>query len=352
MKKLICLILISLLSFSLFASLPILNRNKLIEFSSDRSISGNPIVFIVDKDNARVTVSCGSVDPNSTSLQLLMNRSDGNIISYFINNEDGQLVISGSSYQQFIDSIRINSNLALIIRDNINIYAKATIELDVSLFNSLLSSSSEGSYTIGDRGPAGGIVFYDKGSYSDGWRYLEVSPADVRIVSGSPSCDSMDMWYDFGEEEYTFGQYAKELDGWPLFTNGTTSFKDTNCTSRKVGMGLSNTKKLVSCMGTKAIYFDSAKTMTTPNYAAKMCLDLVFNGFDDWYLPSLDELVLVYENVFKLGLCDYSNGYYDGYWSSSEYPTSGQIAYTYDNDDGESFLLRPYKHHVRAVRYF
>jgi formylglycine-generating enzyme required for sulfatase activity len=29
------------------------------------------------------------------------------------------------------------------------------------------------------RGPAGGFVFYDKGSYSDGWRYLECSPVDA-----------------------------------------------------------------------------------------------------------------------------------------------------------------------------
>jgi len=34
-------------------------------------------------------------------------------------------------------------------------------------------------YKIGDRGPAGGFVFYDKGDYSDGWRYLEVAPNDL-----------------------------------------------------------------------------------------------------------------------------------------------------------------------------
>ena len=28
-------------------------------------------------------------------------------------------------------------------------------------------------------GPAGGFVFYDKGNYSDGWRYLECSPVDA-----------------------------------------------------------------------------------------------------------------------------------------------------------------------------
>ena len=32
-------------------------------------------------------------------------------------------------------------------------------------------------YNIGDTGPAGGIVFYDKGRVSDGWRYLEAARA-------------------------------------------------------------------------------------------------------------------------------------------------------------------------------
>jgi hypothetical protein len=31
-------------------------------------------------------------------------------------------------------------------------------------------------------GPAGGFVFYDKGNYSDGWRYLECSPVDAGQV--------------------------------------------------------------------------------------------------------------------------------------------------------------------------
>jgi len=45
-----------------------------------------------------------------------------------------------------------------------------------------VSCQSPGSapvYHIGDTGPAGGIVFYDKGSYSNGWRYMEVAPNDI-----------------------------------------------------------------------------------------------------------------------------------------------------------------------------
>jgi TolB-like protein len=39
-------------------------------------------------------------------------------------------------------------------------------------------------YKIGDTGPAGGLVFYDKGAFFDGWRYLEASSSDVG--SGAP----------------------------------------------------------------------------------------------------------------------------------------------------------------------
>jgi len=33
-------------------------------------------------------------------------------------------------------------------------------------------------YSIGETGPAGGLIFYDKGNNSDGWRDLEAAPAD------------------------------------------------------------------------------------------------------------------------------------------------------------------------------
>ena len=38
-------------------------------------------------------------------------------------------------------------------------------------------------YNIGDKGPAGGIVFYDKGEYSDGWRYMEAAPYNSTVAS-------------------------------------------------------------------------------------------------------------------------------------------------------------------------
>ena len=40
-------------------------------------------------------------------------------------------------------------------------------------------------YNIRDIGPSGGYVFFDKGSYSDGWRYLEAAPVSFEFTSTS-----------------------------------------------------------------------------------------------------------------------------------------------------------------------
>ena len=50
--------------------------------------------------------------------------------------------------------------------------------------------------------------------------------------------------------------------------------------------------------------------------AADICANFSLGGYSDWFLPSKDELNLMYENlkIFRVG------GFTDGfYWSSSEY---------------------------------
>jgi formylglycine-generating enzyme required for sulfatase activity len=39
----------------------------------------------------------------------------------------------------------------------------------------------QGIYEVGETGPAGGLVFYDKGSVSGGWRFLEAAPASTEF---------------------------------------------------------------------------------------------------------------------------------------------------------------------------
>ncbi|MCL2762731.1 MAG: DUF1566 domain-containing protein [Treponema sp.] len=61
------------------------------------------------------------------------------------------------------------------------------------LFATCASSHAQGIqvYKIGDTGPAGGIVFYDKGDNADGWQYLEAAPPDFEFEANWNSANDM-----------------------------------------------------------------------------------------------------------------------------------------------------------------
>jgi hypothetical protein len=112
-------------------------------------------------------------------------------------------------------------------------------------------------YKIGDIGPAGGIIFYDKGNSSGGWRYLEAAPASTEKISSELLRYSSDRSY-------------------------------AEITDRSLGAGINNTR----------IYLDKLrKNNVNGNTAPWFCDTLVYNGFSDWYLPSLDEVLMMYTNV-------------------------------------------------------
>jgi hypothetical protein len=91
-------------------------------------------------------------------------------------------------------------------------------------------------------------------------------------------------------------------------------------TKSSIGSGMSNTNAIISHIG------------NTGTYPAKLCADLVLNGYSDWYLPSKDELEQLHINSASLDLASYasilmlwsstetefgSNSAYEFYWSTS-----------------------------------
>jgi hypothetical protein len=125
-------------------------------------------------------------------------------------------------------------------------------------------------YRIGQQGPAGGIVFYDKGRYSDGWRYLEAAPSDFpNAIAWAP--------YDFS------------ISG----------------LERGIGMGKSNTEKIITQL----------EQFNYPQTAAMVCWTNETNGFRDWFLPSVDELNLLYQNLYRSRLGGFNANRV--YWSST-----------------------------------
>jgi len=152
---------------------------------------------------------------------------------------------------------------------------------------------------LGDNGPAGGIIFYDKGSYTNGWQYLEAAPSDQS--GGAQWC----------------GSYA------------TTGARATG-----LGDGISNTAIIVS--------------KQSGSYAANICSSLVLGGFSDWFLPSYEELEKMYVNLKAKGLGSFALA---GYFSSSE-TTSGNAWGKYFDDNTWGALDKRGSFAVRAARAF
>ena len=86
-----------------------------------------------------------------------------------------------------------------------------------------------------------------------------------------------------------------------------------------------------------------------PGIAAKLCGDLVLNGFSDWFLPSKDELNQLYLKLHVNGLGNFSAS--DFYWSSSEYDSFHAWCKSFLNGN-QNNLPKNSPIRVRAVRAF
>jgi len=91
-----------------------------------------------------------------------------------------------------------------------------------------------------------------------------------------------------------------------------------------------------------------AKSSTNKNIAARICSTLKLHGYSDWFLPSIEELKLMYYNFKAKALGNFSSVQY---WSSSE--TDFNNAWIMDFGLGVSTENNTAKSYAaRAVRYF
>ena len=162
---------------------------------------------------------------------------------------------------------------------------------------------------IGDTGPGGGIVFY-------------VSAAVINTVSGVSAG-------------------GRNLEAAPNTWNGgaSDSRAEWGCNEILIG-GADGTDVGTGAQNTK----DIDTGCTTSGIAADMAINLVFGGQSDWFLPSLDELGLMFENLFAKDVGGFA--LFD-YWSSSEHDVnrawiqSPSHGYQGDPPKGEPFDVRP-----------
>lgn len=163
---------------------------------------------------------------------------------------------------------------------------------------------SNGPCAVGDIGPAGGVVFYDAGSKQSWGRYLEAAPI-AGEVRGLP-------WKKLNVDDRRRPVYRDTKQ---------RSARVARVMSKQIGMGAVNTKAIVS-------------TYRKGSYAARYAHDLVLNGFDDWFLPSADEIDVMF-NVLQTSRQPMDTFAPRFYWSSSEYDFNN--AWTQSMRSGQQF---------------
>jgi hypothetical protein len=173
-------------------------------------------------------------------------------------------------------------------------------------------------YIIGDKGPAGGIVFYDKGSYSNGWRYMEASPLDAN--------------------ESEWGCLGSLID---------------NANSSEIGAGLLNSVSITNYHDKLNNYYTNPSICNPANngsVASRESLLYNINNTKDWFLPSENELSLLYNNLKTEDLSTFKN---TNYWSSTQMDENNAICIDFSNGNVISHSkVNSNNCQVRFIRYF
>ncbi len=214
---------------------------------------------------------------------------------------------------------------------------------------------------MGSVGPAGGLIVYDVDADNDaatndglssaelGWRFIEAAPSPLGKAGDEYTLDSSATGYT--KESLQFGRRMESIsagaDPVSVFLSGTSTVSDITKTG--IGEGKNNTLNIADLFSKVTVYSSTIVadfSKTTTEYAVKYVIDLEYNGFDDWFIPSQDELRAVAEFADEVGMSS-------TIWSSSEGRFTGtMIAWgkTYENN------LAPvnggYACGVLPIRYF
>jgi hypothetical protein len=151
-------------------------------------------------------------------------------------------------------------------------------------------------YAVGHTGPAGGKVFYDRGSYTSGdpdgdWRYMEMTTEEQAAAPWGLDTDSIATITD-------------DYNGAP-------------------GTGKSNTALIVA-------------KYPGGSYAANVCDTYSLNGYSDWFLPSMAELNAIRQRKSDLPFTADDNMFVR-YWVSCQNASLSDYAHwvcTYENSYG------------------
>lgn len=172
-------------------------------------------------------------------------------------------------------------------------------------------------YTIGQMGPGGGIVAFDKGEFTNGWRYIEVAAQDSII------------------------------EEWGCF-NGLV----TDANYNQVGTGYQNSVAITNFHNELTDYFTNpaiCSSLSNGSVSAKTAVNTIINTKDDWFIPSQMELQLIYTNLHTAGLGNFATAVY---WSSTEDSVSKARCVNFSTGDLMALDKNSPLIKTRLIRFF
>lgn len=220
---------------------------------------------------------------------------------YFIATESGSLVFShqNSNYTGTWTHLFINSelylNIFLVGNTSVSQYWNKNFKVLSNDGSKVLNAGFNiklniycpipGTYTVGQPGHFNGLIAFAKDTYSEGWKYIEISTTDLP------------------QEEW-----------------GCTTAAIGLANNEEIGTGLMNSIAIAN-------YHQGINYFVNPNLCSNLNNGTVTAKTAllstptqlNWFLPSIDELQLMYNNIHLNGQGNFTN---EIYWSSTQASSS------------------------------
>jgi hypothetical protein len=227
--------------------------------------SNHPFHFFTDDSSPLMTLTTDGYLGIGTQTPSEMLHVNGNVkvsgiisgVSEPVNAQDAAIKAYIDALETKIDLIALSLNITVQQKLDVGLTPKQIYDSDNSLLDSLYGKTYQG-----------GLIAYLNTSTGTG---LIAAPADYYLTSD-------------------WGCYGTEIGG----------------TSAAIGSGQANSTLIIN--GCEEF-----------NFAAKICNIYIWDGYYDWFLPSIDELNELYINLYLNGFGGFSS---DFYWSSTEWVDS------------------------------
>ena len=256
----------------------------------------NGVAFDGSRD---ITVTADAGTLSGTTLKSTVTGSSLTSVGTLTNaTVNGKVIVGSSTSASTSAVLEVNSTTQGFLpprmtrsqRDNINTPVSGLIVwcINCGPVGELQVYSENASWTNLAGTPAAGVYTPNIGETYQGGKVAYV------LQSGDPGYDAT--------TPHGLIAATSDLSTRPRWYNGT--YTTTGATGTAIGTGLSNTNTIIASQGA-----------TATSYAAGLARAYTGGGYTDWYLPSKEELNILYINKVAIG--GFSDYVY--YWSSTEY---------------------------------